>query len=409
MHGGAGPGDDEAAPLTLADVLRRHGEAYLDGAGLPPHHVKAIRAIMRCRTPALGGRIKRCNQCGRHLFLWNSCTNRHCPTCGPLRRARWLEREKAQLLHVPYFHLVFTMDHALNLIAAFNQEIVYELLFAAASQTLKQFAAAKGGQLGITAMLHTWDQRLNRHIHLHCLVPAGMLSMDRTRWIPLSTSFLFPVRGMSIVFRGKFLDGLAQAHAQGRLLLPDALAPGCDPAPVFCTLLRRLRRKPWVVYCQKPLGGPDAVLHYLARYAYGAAISNRRILGLTDGRVTFEYKDRRDDDAVKTCSLPAHEFIRRFLLHILPSGFQRVRHFGLFANRYKAENLARCCQLLDYVPAPPPPSRSTHDLMLDLALKDIDACPFCDTGRLRTVALLSPMPAATHLRTFQHQEAHDTS
>ncbi|MBM4355064.1 MAG: IS91 family transposase [Deltaproteobacteria bacterium] len=409
IEGGAGPGDDGAAEVTLAEVFRRHGEAFLDGAGLPPHHVKAIRAIVRCRTPALGGRIRQCDQCGQLLFLWNSCNDRHCPTCGALKRARWLEKQKIQLLHVPHFQLVFTLDHALNLLAVFNQETVYNLLFAAASETLKEFAGRKGGQPGITAMLHTWDQQLNRHIHLHCLVPAGMLSVDRTRWIPISATFLFPVKALSIVFRAKFLDGLADAHARGQLVLPEALAPGRAPEQAFRSLLSRLRRKPWVVYCQKPLGGPDAVLRYLARYTYGAAISNKRILSIDNGQVTFEYKDRRDNDAVKTRSLPADQFIRRFLLHILPPGFQRIRHFGLFASRHKAENLACCCKLLDYVPAPPPPIKSAHDLMLDVALKDIDACPFCRQGRLTTVAIVPRFAPAPHTTCPPGTEAFDTS
>jgi hypothetical protein len=307
-----------------------------------------------------------------------------------MKRAQWLDERRSELLATPYFHVVFTLDHGLNELAGWNEKLIYDLLFTAAAETLQQFARQRGGILGLTAMLHTWDQQLNRHLHVHCLVPAGMLSLDHARWIPLGDRFLFPVKAMSRVFRGKFLDALRTAHATGRLALPPTLAepvPGHD----FSVLLRRLHKHNWVVYSEPPMGGPDAVLEYLAKYAYRVAISNQRLKSVGDGTVTFEYKDRKNGGNLKTLTLPADQFIRRFLLHVLPEGCRRIRHYGLFANRNKRELLARCFELLKQAPPQRVKKKSAHKLMLELTGTDISHCPHCKTGTLHTIARILPL------------------
>jgi len=236
-----------------------YGETFRRCHGMPSSHVRVMEAIERCRTPALGGHMDECDVCGERYLVWNSCNDPHCPTCGAMKRAQWLEDRRAELLPVPYFHVVFTLDHAINLLAGWNQKHVYDLLFAAATETLQQFAHRMGGILGITAMLHTWDQQLNRHLHVHCLVPAGMLSLDHTRWISCGDRFLFPVKAMSRVFRGKFVDALRSAHARGHLALPPSLAEA-PPGNDFPALLRRLHRHDWVVYSEPPMGGPELVM-----------------------------------------------------------------------------------------------------------------------------------------------------
>jgi hypothetical protein len=309
-----------------------------------------------------------------------------------LAKARWLEKQKLELLPVGYFHLVFTVPHELNRLILVNKKPLINILFHAASEALLEFARTHlGGTLGLTTVLHTWDQTLLDHFHLHCLVPAGALSGDQNRWIPARKNFLFPVTALSIVFRGKFLDFLKKAFDRKKLLFPGQSAPLAD-AGTFTLLLITLRQKPWVVYAKKPFASPDSVLDYLGRYTHRVALSNDRILSAHNGEVTFSYRDRKNHNQRKFMKLQTEEFIRRFLLHVIPKGLMRVRHFGFLANNAK-ERLSKCRQLLGLLPAlPKPPQRSTHELMLALTGIDLTRCPRCRKGTLIFRAQL-PIPA----------------
>jgi hypothetical protein len=294
--------------------------------------------------------VERCDRCDFERPAYNSCRNRHCPKCQVLAKAEWLEKRRAELLPVPYFHAVFTLPHEINTLALGNRRLVYGLVFQAVSGTLQEFAAdpkhGLGGRLGFTAILHTWDQKLRYHIHLHCLIPAGALSFDDRRWIPARTTFLFPVRALSRLFRGKFLHALR--HAYPRLRHPPS-------SSAFRELLADLRNHEWVVYCRPPFDGPDRTLDYLGRYTHRIAISNHRLVAVTGGRVAFRYRDRNDGDRPRVMILSAMEFMRRFLLHVLPPSFVRIRHFGFLANRCKTRRLEQCRRLLGARPSEPPP------------------------------------------------------
>ena len=378
----------------VADVFRQYGEAYRCAHRLPLSHLKVMRAIEACRTESLGGHVERCDACGFERHAYNSCRNRHCPKCQGLAKAAWLEARKADLLDVGYFHVVFTLPHALNPIGLRNKKIVYDLLFRAAADTLQTFAAnprnGLGGKLGFTTVLHTWDQQLRHHLHLHCLVPAGALAPDRSHWVHARNGFLFPVRALSKVFRGKFITSLLQAFADGRLLFPGTAASLGTPA-AFDQLIRRLWKKSWVVYAKKPFAGPSTVLDYLGRYTHRVAIANHRITRIHDGSVSFTYRDRTDRNQKKTLTLPAPEFIRRLLLHVLPKGYVRIRHFGFLASRAKGKDLPRCRELLGMLPrTPTTAARPTRQALLDLLGLDFTTCPHCRRGTLHHVAELPP-------------------
>jgi predicted Zn-ribbon and HTH transcriptional regulator len=376
----------------LADIFRNYGEQYRQKHALPLSHLRVMRAVERCRTAALGGHLHQCDACGFEHPAYNSCRNRHCPKCQSLAKARWLEKQKLELLPVGYFHLVFTVPHELNRLILVNKKPLINILFHAVSEALLEFARTHlGGTLGLTTVLHTWDQTLLDHFHLHCLVPAGALSFDQTRWIPARKNFLFPVTALSIVFRGKFLDLLKKAFDQKTLLFPGQSAPLAD-AGTFTLLLKTLRQKPWVVYAKKPFASPDSVLDYLGRYTHRVALSNNRILSAHNGEVIFSYRNRKNHNQRKFMRLQTEEFIRRFLLHVIPKGLMRVRHFGFLANNSK-ERLSKCRQLLGLLPALPKPlQRSTHELMLVLTGIDLTRCPRCLKGTLILRAQL-PIPA----------------
>jgi predicted Zn-ribbon and HTH transcriptional regulator len=335
------------ARFELADVLRLYGEDYRRTHPLPASHLRVIADIEACRTAALGGHLERCATCGFERPAYDSCCNRHCPKCQTWAKEKWLAARSRELLPVPYFHTVFTLPHDLNPLLLTNFQPLVGLLFHSASQTLLTFGRNElGGTLGFLAILHTWNQRLRAHFHLHCLVPAGALSLDRSRWVPTpSPKFLFPVAALGQVFRAKFLAGLQTAYQKHQLHFPGATAPWAD-ADTFQTLLDELYDKRWVVYCKKPLHGPQRVLDYLARYTHRVAISNHRILDVRDGHVRFSYHDRSRGNVLRTMRLPAAEFIRRFLLHVLPKGLMRIRHYGLLANRAKTKALETCRALL---------------------------------------------------------------
>ena len=357
---------------------------------------RALRAIAACRTAALGGHTETCDSCGAIRIAYNSCRNRHCPKCQTLAKERWLAARRADLLPVEYFHVVFTLPHALNPLAQGNSRVCYALLFQAARETLATFGEDPrhlGGEVGGLAILHTWSQTLEQHLHLHCVIPGGALTRDGTRWLPAKSGFLFPVRALARVFRGKYLDGLRRAFVQGALRFAGSMASLADPQG-FAAFLATLRAHDWVVYAKPPFAGPTQVLEYLGRYTHRVAISNDRLLSVDEGQVRFRWKDYAHGNRLKTMTLSAEEFLRRFLLHVLPGGFVRIRHFGFLANRGRPAKLARCRVLL----AVPPPAAAGPEpvaaLLRRLTGVDITQCPVCRVGRLRLVALFRSGPLA---------------
>jgi len=380
--------------VEVAAIFRAHGARFRQTHALSRAQRRAMRAIETCRTAALGGHRDTCDACGAERIAYNSCRNRHCPKCQTLAKERWLDARRAELLPVEYFHLVFTLPHALNPLAQGNPRLLYTLLFRATAATLATFAHDPrhlGGELGVTAILHTWGQNLSQHLHLHCVVTGGALALDGSRWIPVKAGFLFPVRALAKVFRGKFLDALRRAGEAGQLVFTGSLAPLAEPA-AFADWLGPLRRQDWVVYAKRPFAGPEQVLEYLSRYTHRVAISNERLVGLDDGIVRFRWRDYADGDRLKVMALEAEEFIRRFLLHVVPDGFVRIRHFGLLANRTRHAKLARCRRLLAQPPAPTTPdTESVRALMLRLTGLDIERCPVCQRGRLRVTEILPPV------------------
>ncbi len=384
---GRAAGEKRGRP-ELADIFRSHGESYRRAHCLPPSHLKVMRAVEVCRTQVLGGHLKKCDTCGFEHPTYNSCRNRHCPKCQSLAKVKWLQKQTAELLPVGYFHLVFTLPHELNRLILANKKILLALLFKAVSETLLEFGHTRfKGTLGIIAVLHTWDQMIKDHFHLHCLIPAGVLSFDQSRWMAARKNFLFPVTALSIVFRGKFLDLLKEASEQGKL---KSLA---QTASAESVKIKRLRKKNWVVYAKKPLGSPQTVLDYLGRYTHRVALSNNRILKVENGEVLLSYRDRKDGDRKKTLPLEAEEFIRRFLLHVLPQRFMRIRHFGFLANRSKKQALTQCRKLLGLGPIlPQSPNQSVKDLLLKITGIDLSRCPCCHNGTMIVIGELPPLP-----------------
>jgi len=380
----------------VADIVRAYGATYRRTHHVWPVQGVALRAIARCRTAALGGHVEACAACGVGRVAYNSCRNRHCPKCQGRARATWVAAQHAQLLPIEYFHVVFTLPHALNALARVNPRRLYALLFHAAAATLQGFARDPrhlGAELGVTAVLHTWGQNLTQHLHVHCVVTGGGLSADGQRWVSTRRGFLFPVRALSKVFRGKFLAGLRQLRARGHLHFAGDSAALADE-PRWTEWLRTLRATDWVVYAKPPFGGPQRVLKYLGRYTHRVAIANHRLVSIDDGVVRFRWKDYAHGNQMKVMALPAEEFLRRFLLHVVPSGFRRIRHFGLLANRRRAATLARCRALLD-PPAPLEgtvcPSTGASDHAPPSAPPEPQRCPICGGGPLRIVEILRPI------------------
>lgn len=380
--------------LELADIFRQYGEAYRRSHRLSRPQLRALRAVETCRTAALGGHLYRCNQCGAETILYNSCRNRHCPKCQNLDRVRWLEERSQELLPVPYFHVVFTLPEEINPLALINPAPIYKLLFDSASQTLLEIAADPkhlGARIGFLAALHTWSQTLGLHPHLHCIVPGGGLSPDRQSWVSSRPRYFLPVQVLSRLFRGKFLAGLKALSAAQKLTLPETLSS----PPAFQALLDRLYRKSFVVYSQPPFGSPERVLSYLARYTHRVAIGSSRLVRCDNGQVTFTYKDYSDGSKVKEMSLPAEEFIRRFLLHVLPERFVRIRYYGLLSTRSRDQDLALCRRLLGVstdTPAEPAIEESWSELVTRLTGKDPMSCSCCGQGSLHWVRELKAEP-----------------
>jgi Putative transposase/Transposase zinc-binding domain len=336
---------------------------------VPPAHQKVMRDIEACRTAQLGGHAEHCPTCGFERYAYNSCRNRYCPKCQTFTKVQWGEDRKAALLPVPYFPLVFTVPHDLNPLILAHKRPLLTVLFNAASQTLGQFGHRNlGGQAGCTMVLHTWDQTLGAHFHVHCVIAAGGLSSNGERWIEADPRFLLPVRALSTVLRGKFCAALAQAGSTGAVPLPEG----------FAQLRDQLYAKEWIVYAKAPFAGPVHVLDYIGRYTHRVAIANHRRLDVRDGWVRFAYRNRRQGHRVQTMTLDADACIRRFLLHVLPSGFQRLRHYGFLANRHKARTLRRCRELLGQPSAPPPrSSQSVVQWRQAVTGIDLTPCPHC--------------------------------
>ena len=343
-------------PFEVADLVRTAGSAFIERnrAWIRWTHIKVLLAIARCRTAALGGHIDECVRGGhRATISYNSCRNRHCPKCQTGARERWIQARRRELLPVPYVHVVFTLPPQLAALALQNKKVIYGLLLRASAETLLQVARNPrhlGAEIGFFSVLHTWNQKLQLHPHVHCVVPAGGLSLDHTRWIRSRPRFFLPIQVLRRVFRGKFVAGLKSAFQHDQLHLFGNLALLAQPK-IFAAWLRPLFRKNWIVYSKPPFGGPDYVLQYLGRYTHRVAISNHRLVSLADGQVTFRWRDSADNNEQKLMTLSRDEFLRRFLLHLLPKGFVRIRNFGFLANRRRSTLLPLCFAALGTVPS----------------------------------------------------------
>jgi hypothetical protein len=371
--------------LEVADVFRTHQDDFLQlwGRMLSDQQRKVLRDIGLCRTAALGTHLERCDRCSYETVAYDSCRNRHCPKCQSSARDRWLMKQAASLLPVPYAHVVFTAPEQLAPLALRNQRLLYNLLFRAASETLLEIAAEPrhlGARIGVLAVLHTWSQNLSHHPHLHCLVPAGGLAPDNSRWLATRHGFFLPVRVLSRMFRGKLLAFLKHAYQRNQLCFAGQLAELSTPR-AFHSLLAALRRREWVVYAKPPFGGPEHVLKYLARYTHRVAISNGRLLGMENGQVRFRWRDSRHNNRSSIMKLEAAEFMRRFLLHVLPAGFMKIRYFGLLANRNRRQALALCRLHLRATAA------DIDTLLTEQQRSALNrSCPQCKSGTLHVVA-----------------------
>jgi hypothetical protein len=383
--------------LEVADIFRQVGPAYREehATALSRGQRRVMSAIEQCRTAALGGHLEQCDSCGHQRISFNSCRNRHCPKCQSLARAQWLEDRQTELLPVEYFHVVFTVPQEIAAIAYQNKTVVYDILFRATSDTLRTIAGdAKhlGAEIGFIAILHTWGQNLLHHPHLHCVVPGGGIAPNGERWISCRPGFFLPVRVLSRLFRRLFIAQLQLAFDHGELQFFNSLE-ALRNRVAFAKYLAPATRAKWVVYAKAPFGGPKQVLEYLGRYSHRVAISNNRLREFSDGAVTFAWKDYRHESRNKTMRLDAHEFIRRFLLHVLPSGFQRIRHYGLLANRYREVRLNQCRDLLA-APAPVVADaldaedyRDRYQRLTGVSLRD---CPQCGRGQMVRIQTFLP-------------------
>ena len=365
-------------PLEVADLIRTAGAAFIERnrQWIRWKHVKVLLAIARCRTATLGGHVDQCTRCGhRATISYNSCRNRHCPKCQTAARERWIAARQKELLPTRYVHVVFTLPSQLARLALQNKKFIYGLLLQASAETLLEVARDQrhlGAEIGFFSVLHTWNQRLSLHPHVHCVIPAGGLSLDHTHWVTSPNRFFLPLKVLSRVFRGKFVAALKQAFQNGRLSLHGNLALLAQPK-TFVAWLRPLFRKDWVVYAKPPFGGPQYVLQYLGRYTHRVAISNHRLVSFTDGKVTFRWRDSAHNNEQKFMTLPLDEFLRRFLLHVLPKGFVRIRNFGFLANRRRATLLPFCFQLLGAAQEP----QAKQDVSSTNDSHDLWRCPKC--------------------------------
>jgi len=371
----------------VADLIRSAGTAFIERnrPWLRWQHIKVLRAIRRCRTAALGGHLDECTRCGhRAAISYNSCRNRHCPKCQTSTRERWIAARQRELLPTRYVHVVFTLPHRLAPLALQNKKVLYDLLFRASAETLLEVARDPrhlGAEIGFFSVLHTWSQKLGLHPHVHCVIPAGGLSLDHAHWIPSRERFFLPIHVLRRVFRGKFVAGLRQAFQVGQLNFHGDLALLAQPK-TFAAWLRPLFRKDWVVYSKPPFGGPEYVLQYLGRYTHRVAISNHRLVSLAEGNVTFRWRDSAHNNEQKLLTLSLDEFLRRFLLHLLPKGFVRIRNFGFLANRKRAITVPLCLSLLGS------PTEATHEASAHSPC-DLWLCPHCG-GSMRVIQRFTP-------------------
>ena len=361
-------------PLEVADLVRAAGDAFIERSRkwITWKHVKVLLAIARCRTAALGGHLDECTRCGHRAISYNSCRNRHCPKCQAGARERWLEKRRRELLPTQYVHVVFTLPRHLAPLVLQNKKVLYDLLFRTSAETLLEVARDPqhlGAEIGFFSVLHTWSQKLELHPHVHCVVPAGGLSADGTRWIKPRYDFFLPVAVLGAVFRGKFHEALKRAFHDGKLTFHGDLQLLAQPK-TFAAWLRPLFRKDWVVYAKRPFGGPEYVLRYLGRYTHRVAISNHRLVSFADGKVTFRWRDSAHNNEQKLLTLALDEFLRRFLLHLLPQGFVRIRNFGFLANRKRATTLPLSFQLLGRAP-------QTEQEASTAGPSDLWSCPKC--------------------------------
>jgi hypothetical protein len=382
--------------IEMADIFRRYGPGYrqVHGKGIPLRHHRVMKAIEVCRTAELGGHVEECDECGAIKISYNSCRNRHCPKCQCLDKERWLEARKRDILLTHYFHVVFTIPEDLRPIALRNQEVVYNLLFFAGSETMKELARDPKhlrAEIGFIALLHTWTQTLLDHPHIHCIVPGGGLSLNGRRWVSSKEDFFIPVKVLSRKFRGKFLHYLKKAYSDSELVFPGSIETLAEE-PAFSKYLSGLYAQEWVVYCKSPFKRPEDVIDYMGRYTHRVAISNDRIVDMQSDQVTFKYRDRSDNDKIKHMSLHPFEFIRRFLLHVLPDGFMKIRHYGLLSNRNRKEKLELCKSLLgvQFQEDDNGKKESWENLLLRLTGIDPRICPICGKGRLVLREKLQP-------------------
>ena len=386
----------------LADIFRRYGEAYRQkfGASLSTAQRRVMTAIEVCRTAALGGHVEVCDRCGHQRIWYNSCSDRHCPKCQSLARAQWIQDRQSEVLDTEYFHVVFTVPEEIADIGLQNKRTVYGILFRATAETLQTIAADPqhlGAEIGFFAVLHTWGQNLLHHPHLHCVVAGGGLSLDSTRWVSCRPGFFLPVRVLSRRFRRLFLKYLEKAFDSGQLQFFGSIQKLRD-AHEFHSYVAPLKQTEWVVYAKPPFAGPQQVLDYVGRYTHRVAISNNRLLDIEDDQVSFQWKDYRNHDRQKTMTLSAEEFIRRFLIHVLPDGFQRIRYYGFLSNRHREGKLVLCRQLLgmpvvdpETAPGDQPSDYDFDELYEKLTGSSLRQCPICHEGRMVVVEILAPV------------------
>jgi len=382
--------------LEVADIFRSFGSSYREAHGheMPVRHLRVMRAIEICRTAELGGHVDQCDQCGALRISYNSCRNRHCPKCQSLDKERWLEARERDLLPTSYFHLVFTLPEGLRPLALRNQKVVYNLLFKFASETLTQLAKDPkylGAEIGFIAMLHTWSQTLMDHPHLHCLVPGGGLSLDGKQWVSSREDFFIPVKVLSSLFRGKFLDNLKKAYEAGELQFAGQIK-ALKEASAFKRFLSDLYHQEWVVYCKPPLRNPEKAMDYLGRYTHRVALSNDRLVKREGSQVTFRWRDSADDHKIKWLTLEAVEFIRRFLLHVLPDQFVKIRYYGILSHRNRKRKLLWCKRLLGVSTGKESeevPKEAWEDLLTRITGIDPRVCPHCGKGKMIQKEILS--------------------
>jgi predicted Zn-ribbon and HTH transcriptional regulator len=383
--------NDSLAPkneeqVELADIFRLYKDEYRRSHAVSYQQLKVMHHIEICRTAKLGGHVEQCDQCGFEQIAYNSCRDRHCPKCQTLTKEKWLNDRKAELLGCGYFHLVFTLPHDLNPILLSNKKVTVNILFAAVNQTLQAFAKDPQwrleGRLGFISVLHTWSQTLIDHFHLHCLIPAGALSFTKDRWIPANDDYLFKITSLAKEFKKRYLKLLLDAYLKDKLVFSKKTAT-FESKQNFQQLINSVSKKRWIAYAKRPFAGPQQVLDYLGRYTHRIAISNNRIISIDDGRVTFTYKDRKNDNEIKKMTLDADEFIRRFLLHVLPKGLIKIRYFGFLAHTNKKKDIPLIRKLIDpEATLPEKINESISQMMLRLTGIDITCCPVCKKGKM---------------------------